>query len=140
MIETGTLIHGTLRVEDLVPAFLEALPAPDRIRIKNEYSTALGTLALNPALLTESDWQDLDYLANEVLPDALDRIAPEGTYFGTHPGDGSDFGFWPVEEQDTTLETFVSAAGVACAGCESLITDGFRDADGDHYCLACVVE
>jgi hypothetical protein len=28
------------------------------------------------------------------LCDALESYAPTGFYFGTRPGDGSDFGFW----------------------------------------------
>lgn len=97
MIVPGTLIHGTLRDVDLVPAFLEVLPAPVRIRIKNDYHRSLSHLVEGEDHLTEEDRDDLAYLANELLPDQLDLVAPLGTYFGSHPGDGSDFGWWPVE-------------------------------------------
>ena len=30
----------------------------------------------------------------------LNELAPEGTSFGAHEGDGSDFGFWTYEEME----------------------------------------
>ncbi len=39
-----------------------------------------------------------DYYLNEVLFDAMNDIAPDGCYFGSHPGDGSLFGFFEIEE------------------------------------------
>jgi len=32
--------------------------------------------------------------------DALNEYAPDGYYFGAIEGDGSDFGFWAIEDED----------------------------------------
>lgn len=49
---------------------------------------------------TDSDerWSsdDVDIFLLE-LNNILESYAPEGYYFGTHIGDGSDFGFWKCE-------------------------------------------
>lgn len=76
----GTLIHGTLRFEDLAPAFAAEL---------NRLGTAV-TLPDNFNQLSpdeQAEWVD-------TLIDKLDAHAPEGHYFGAHEGDGADFGFW----------------------------------------------
>lgn len=38
------------------------------------------------------------YLA--ALGDLLSELAPEGMYYGAHPGDGACFGFWDDEEDE----------------------------------------
>ena len=81
----GTIIHGTMRPEDLIPAFRAELERIDAI--------AEGSIV--PADDPESDDGQEELIE---LFDALDRYAPEGMYFGAHPGDGADYGFWPIEE------------------------------------------
>lgn len=70
-----TISHGTMRPEDLIPKLLEVLEE------------------LNPEAGQEAQSQFLSELF-----DLLDQEAPEGFYFGSHPGDGSDYGFWQMEE------------------------------------------
>jgi len=70
-----TVSEGTLRTEDLIEAFedfLNSLNIPFEKEPHDEY-----------------------YL--EHLDDQLNELAPEGYYFGAHPGDGACLGFWSIE-------------------------------------------
>lgn len=96
-IETGTVIHGTHRNQDLIPAFLDAL----REIAPTHYAQFVVDNPI-PAYAMEDDsaefWtDDVTFWITDELVDLLNEHAPEGYYFGTHPGDGSDFGFWEVE-------------------------------------------
>lgn len=104
---SGSVSTGTLRQEDLLPAFsdtLDALLMDERLPIPPdvaERNTNLVTEARS--LLALDGWTDeqndsVNWLVNESLPDALGEYAPEGYYFGTLEGDGADFGFWPVDD------------------------------------------
>lgn len=87
-----TISHGTMRPEDLIPKFLEVLEE------------------LNPKVSESAKrWNEL--AIQEVqsqflleLFDLLDQEAPEGFYFGSHPGDGCDYGFWQSELIDSANE------------------------------------
>ena len=92
---TGNSVsRGTLREQDLIPAFEEVL---DTAGVEYDRPVSVDKLLLGQAL-TDDEQEEVGFYLNETLFDLLDGIAPEGTYFGTHEGDGSLFGFWEVEE------------------------------------------
>jgi hypothetical protein len=88
-----TVIHGTLRPEDLVETFTD------------EYERLGGrphNIKLFRSHLRLPEGEDReDELAYDLedLYGLLNELAPAGTSFGSHPGDGSDFGFWTYEEE-----------------------------------------
>lgn len=112
----GSISHGTLREEDLVPAFLSKLKEldPERAaRIEYNYADAIEHL------MQGREHFDQEWLMPE-LTEALEELAPEGYYFGTAEGDGSDFGFWPTWE------------------CMSGVFGGAVDAD--NKCVCCGID
>ena len=92
--QLGTVISGTLRPEDLIPAFAGELRFLSEASINNnpELWEEIACL-LEAADSADGASEDAVGLVWE-LADALNEFAPEGAYFGAHPGDGSDFGFW----------------------------------------------
>ena len=95
-----TLIHATLRSCDLVPAFLNAIvDTPEYEQIILSLNGANHNLnVITDPTATENDerWasEDVTMLLQELF-EVLDNYAPEGYHFSSHPGDGSDFGYWP---------------------------------------------
>jgi len=92
-----TLIRGTYRMCDLVPAMLEAIKeTPEFQKIKRQ----LPDVVVNPESERDERWESDEVTSlYEELTDILESYAPEGYYFGAHVGDGSDFGFWMDDER-----------------------------------------
>ena len=95
-MDTGTVISGTMRAEDLIPAFCAELT----IR-----ASAFGKGGLEDIRTIEARADKEGYYESEAagwdletLFDLMDEYAPDGHYFGSHPGDGADYGYWAVEE------------------------------------------
>lgn len=127
-IQPGTVIHGTHRNQDLIPALLKRLhshylpiegmtsyeridalldrnipcPVKDKRRfVAVAFSCWLAGTRQEPMHDDHHWWASEE--ASElvtILMDELSAIAPDGHYFGAHPGDGADFGFWSVDEED----------------------------------------
>lgn len=88
---------GTLKPEDLIPKFLNAL--------KHDETAHAKFLKDNPEILEIQSWDDVDdetksMLVDE-LTDALNDIAPDGYFFGASDGDGACFGFWQVDPDES---------------------------------------
>lgn len=97
-----TVIRATLRPQDLIPTFLEV------IRDTPEYAQITMGLYGDLKVITDAGaddyderWEseDVSYFLNEELWDVLNDYAPDGYYFGSIEGDGSDFGYWKIEEE-----------------------------------------
>ena len=95
-VQIGSVSHGTLRNEDLIPVFFDLLCDIDSKRAIKDFSTDVDMFAENAdedGNYSDEDQEEISYVVEEMM-DALDEYAPPYMYFGAHQGDGSDFGFW----------------------------------------------
>ena len=100
----GTVIHATLRHEDLIPAFLEFLEKMGEntivpIHLWLELEKRAKGLKAEVDELKDLDSEE-GFWVLEGLYDAINEFLPEGYYFGATEGDGSDFGVWEIEEEE----------------------------------------
>lgn len=108
--EIGSVSSGTMRYEDLIVAFadeLEEIASEDYATFiaveENARALRIARRATSrgASLAGASDKvRDLLTWALEDLFNALADHAPEGCYFGASEGDGSDYGFWPAEDEE----------------------------------------
>lgn len=94
-LKNWSVSQATLRQQDLIKRFASVLEedSPRKHRqLIQECGKWLADWVKEPG--QELD-EDAGYLLEELF-DALNNIAPSGYYFGAHPGDGADFGFWKV--------------------------------------------
>jgi hypothetical protein len=119
-LELGTISHGTMRVQDTMPALLSAL---DGIRLSaedrqtcDEVQRCLDTWIAIDGEGADSDNAadaddllfDLEVEMNETLIQLAEGYVPDYCYVGAHPGDGADLGVWPCEDlfDDTTQGSY----------------------------------
>jgi hypothetical protein len=92
--QLGSISTGTLRTEDLIEAFNNALT-----QIHNGHYYDIGEMMSdeegNAAEFGKQPSDDeLQRRVVDHLMDALQETCPPFVYFGTLEGDGADFGFW----------------------------------------------
>jgi hypothetical protein len=100
----GSVSTGTLRTQDLLPAFAATL---DSLHAHAHQFT------LEASMVLESNQDGYPEILLTHLTDALQEACPPFVFFGAHPDDGADFGFWPDWE--------------ALEECE-------HDGEGEHIC------
>ena len=131
-IHIGSISHGTLRTEDLLPAFIDELTRlggtlpGDLECVKHMEYTNLPSYATSaPEDEDNPFWQSEDAMWDmEALTDALQECCPPFVYFGAHPGDGSDFGFWPdMEALEEALRFAHNHGDVTAVRGEKVIRD-----------------
>lgn len=92
--QCGSVSHGTMRPEDLIPCFISILREFGSKHIQRKLDLIEESMGC-PGYF-DGDGASIDL--NESLFEWMNDIAPEGYYFGSHPGDGSDYGYWPDTE------------------------------------------
>ena len=106
----GTVSSGTMREEDLIPDFcweLARLARQTGILPAKARKSHLALVRDIETRMEAEDYfesEDASYDLNEGLFDALNTYAAPYFYFGSHPGDGSDYGFWLGEMFDEDFD------------------------------------
>jgi len=130
----GSVSCATMRTEDLIPSFIYELESQRPLKREHRKMLREIKRRMNATFLPhdhqaegcsptglsepESAWScgvnadaenyygtdDADYDLNEFLFPALDEYCLPYFYFGSHPGDGADYGYWLSEEWEEQLE------------------------------------
>ena len=120
--QLGSISTGTLRLKDLIPVFIDTihrLTTPDMPTVSIDWIGA-------DARLFDDDFftsDDADQTMVELV-EILNELCPPFVYFGAHPGDGSDFGFWPdMEALEEALRFAHNHGDVTAVRGEKVIRD-----------------
>ena len=117
----GSISHGTLRTQDLLESFANELEwqiarngdffaMPENHEQRNRLAKVLGEAqdAWNEDGETLTNEDNARELVDE-LQDALNEFCGSFVSFGTHPGDGADFGYWVDVDEARESVDFVSS-------------------------------
>ncbi|MFA5340329.1 MAG: hypothetical protein WC332_00990 [Clostridia bacterium] len=105
----GSISSGTMRNEDLIPDFVWELKSLAKSckwnkAYKKEHLALCARIEKEMEKEGYFDSDDAVYDLNEDLFNALDQYAAPYFYFGSHPGDGADYGFWLSENMEEDFD------------------------------------
>jgi len=94
-----------MREEDLIPAFLSVLDSevPEiAAKVRDEFGASFVERCCTPLDIEYSGDGEMANRSRllEMIWEAMEKIAPKGTEFGAIEGDGSDYGFWAVDDDE----------------------------------------
>ena len=122
----GTVSAGTLRTEDLLYTFAPELLIQQNHKPSDLTNEAFRLLGMGVEWTDEQE-EEAEEIVNELI-DALNEYCPPFVYFGSHPGDGADFGFWP--DIESIEEALRYAEDTDDDEVKYLPADGLSPADG----------
>jgi len=102
--EVGSILRGTSNSSDMVEGCLEALAGIDKAKfneVSHDYSDEIE-LARRIGQGDAAAWGEIGVVndfAYSTLGGIMQGYCPPFTYFGAHPGDGSDIGCWISMEE-----------------------------------------
>ena len=93
----GSISEGTMRECDLIPSFLWAA---DDLSLSRQERQSVNRIRKASNVDEEADYWAGENASwdLETLFDILGNHTPDYCYFGSHPGDGSDYGVWISQE------------------------------------------
>ena len=100
----GSISSGTMRLEDLIPCFTSELSSlsrqPGIVSAKQRKEHAKLVREIEARIDADSDYYDSDSADSDLeqLFDALGEYSGPYFYFGSHPGDGADYGWFLSQE------------------------------------------
>jgi len=105
----GSISHATMRNQDLIPRFASELRylghrSTELTAIESRFSRAMNGKHGESDSYFESEESAFDL---EWLFDALNEHSPAYGYFGSHAGDGSDYGFWMDEDIQSNFDGLI---------------------------------
>jgi len=97
-----TVSRATMRPQDLIPTFLEVIKeTPEYLQLMFQVNPPEHISLIQDPTDDDQDprWESEDMICflNETLWDILNNYAPDGYCFGSHPGDGSDYAYWRID-------------------------------------------
>lgn len=93
----GSVSSATMRKEDLIPSFLWETKRLHLTRDERKEVRSISS-RVHRADSDDAYWQDeVSDFDLEALFDILDAHSLPYFYFGSHPGDGADYGYWLSE-------------------------------------------
>lgn len=106
----ASVSRGTLVIEDVYSSVEDIIDHKLVREFRDTWAAAMRDAwechQVHPKDLSSINYDDFSTEYKEKLSDILNsniweylnQVAPDGCYFGAHPGDGSNFGFWPKED------------------------------------------
>ena len=98
----GSVSSGTMRTEDLLEAFASELDY-QLSRQPRRFARRAYRKLINEARARRRRSARASYVV-EKLMEALEDFAPPYAYFGAHPGDGADYGYWLTDDLEGAFD------------------------------------